>query len=53
MKQLYSHEEAGLKAKEIAAGIWQPWYEVALDNSDETGMPQVVLLCSRFVIMEK
>lgn len=54
MKQLQADEETGRRSKDFTAGLWQPWYEVTLDGSstDETAIPQVVLLCSRFVIME-
>lgn len=52
MKQMKIHQERGHVPKEILAGIWEPWQEVALGSEDGADMPRVVLLCSRFVIME-
>ena len=52
MQQIQMRSEPGRVPKEIVAGIWAPWYEVTLDGSDEDVIPEVVLLCSRFVILE-
>ncbi|GHJ87792.1 hypothetical protein NliqN6_4194 [Naganishia liquefaciens] len=52
MKQMQMHDIKGHPRKEIMAGIWEPWQEVSLGVEDGVGMPRVVLLCSRFVIME-
>jgi hypothetical protein len=52
MKQMQMHQERGHVAKEIMAGIWEPWQEVSLGSEDGADIPHVVLLCSRFVIME-
>lgn len=52
MQQLQTRSEPGRASKEIVAGIWAPWHEVVLDASAGDAMPEAVLLCSRFVIME-
>lgn len=52
MRQIQMRSEPGRVPREIVAGIWAPWHEVTLDGSDVDAIPEVVLLCSRFVIME-
>lgn len=52
MKQIQMHHDQGHVRKEIMAGIWEPWQEVSLGAEEGADIPPVVLLCSRFVIME-
>lgn len=52
MKQIQMHDDPGRVPREILAGIWAPWHEVTLNDNDGDAVPEAVLLCSRFIIME-